>query len=81
VSLIKRKINKFSKTKKKLFFYRSEDDLSDDNNNSGIANTRHMTHDDRLIPAMMLRRHLHELGKNKFYDLEHCIKKSFCFFL
>ncbi len=40
-----------------------------------------MTHDDRLIPAMMLRRHLHELGKNKFYDLDHCIKKSFCFFL
>jgi len=35
---------------------KSEDDLSDDHNN-----IRHMTHDDRLIPAMILRRRFHEL--------------------
>jgi hypothetical protein len=40
---------------------KQEDDLSDDL--SSINNNRYMTHDDRLIPAMILRRRLHELGK------------------
>jgi hypothetical protein len=43
---------------------KSEDDFSDEQY-SGINHTRHMTHDDRLIPAMNLRRRLHELGKQK----------------
>lgn len=38
---------------------KTEDDISDDN---GMNNMRHMIHDDRLIPAMVLRRRLHELG-------------------
>ena len=40
---------------------KTEDDLSDDL--LGMSNTRHLTHDDRLIPAMTLRRRLHELGR------------------
>jgi hypothetical protein len=45
---------------------KSEDDLSDD---LGFTNTRHMTHDDRLIPAMILRRRLQELSNLLFYIL------------
>jgi len=54
---------------------KSEDDLSDD-----INNNRHIMHDDRLIPAMILRRRLHELGKNKFYCIEYYMKKFFLSF-
>ncbi|CAF2899112.1 unnamed protein product [Rotaria sp. Silwood2] len=43
---------------------KTEDDtLDDNNNNSGINDTRHITHDDRLISAPVLRRRLHELAE------------------
>ncbi|CAF0799115.1 unnamed protein product [Rotaria sordida] len=42
---------------------KTEDDISDDNNNSGINDTRHITHDDRLITTLNLRRRLHELAE------------------
>jgi len=55
---------------------KNEDDLSDD---LGFTNTRHMTHDDRLIPAMILRRRLQELSN---YYFIYCItNKSFFFIL
>jgi len=47
---------------------RTEDDSFDDNNHSGMTNARHITHDDRLIPATMLQRRLQELSKYKFYE-------------
>jgi len=56
---------------------KNEDDLSDD---SGFNHTRHMTHDDRLIPAMILRRRLQELSKIKYYHFIYCKTKSFLFF-
>jgi hypothetical protein len=59
-----------------LFSCRSEDDLLDDNNSSGMANTRHITHDDRLIPAITLHRRLQELSKYKFCTEEHFFPKE-----
>ncbi len=49
---------------------KSEDDLVDDS-------TRHMTHDDRFIPAMVLRRRLHDLGKHRCEPLG---KRTRCLF-
>ncbi|CAF0787250.1 unnamed protein product [Adineta steineri] len=40
---------------------KTENDLLDDSNNSGMMDTRHITHDDRLIPANMLQRRLQDL--------------------
>ncbi|CAF3469297.1 unnamed protein product [Rotaria socialis] len=40
---------------------KTEDDTSDDNNSS-IMDTRHLTHDDRLLSSATLRRRLHELA-------------------
>jgi hypothetical protein len=54
---------------------KQEDDLSDDL--SGMNNNRHIMHDDRLIPAMNLRRRLHELGKRNYSP----IRINICFSL
>lgn len=37
---------------------KTENDLADDN-------LRHLVHDDRFIPAMLLKKRLHELGLNQ----------------
>ncbi|CAF3339479.1 unnamed protein product [Rotaria sp. Silwood1] len=42
---------------------KTEDDTSDDNYNVVINDTRHITHDDRLISTAVLRRRLHELAE------------------
>jgi hypothetical protein len=53
-----------------FFFYRTEDDSSDDvlgTTSSGIIDdrhTRHITHDNRLLSANILRRRIDHLSKN-----------------
>lgn len=44
--------------------FRTEDISADDSNHLGMNDTRHIPHDDRLIPTNVLRRRLTEIGKN-----------------
>ncbi|UJR28048.1 hypothetical protein I4U23_009304 [Adineta vaga] len=40
---------------------KTENDFIDDSNNSTMTNTRHLPHDDRLIPSFLLHRRLQEI--------------------